>query len=205
MLPLLKERVVEVVGEEGKQAIEEIEAWVDESLEDDPPSPPPPVQVPHTSFGDGYVTMSEECLFDLLFDIPSFQKTLREVVGLKAKKMATRAAFMKNPSKGRLLDEVNMVDESMGHKLSGDKQVIVAIGMGDFSSAKSRHVMFIRYLIRKLRPLGYTIVGVNEYYTSKKCPCCQEFVEMPAMRRLYCRGYNKWYHRDVMAADPAGT
>ncbi|TPX47098.1 hypothetical protein SeMB42_g03458 [Synchytrium endobioticum] len=42
---------------------------------------------------------------------------------------------------------VNMVDESMGHKLSRDKQVIVAIGMGDFTSAKSRHVMFTRYLI----------------------------------------------------------
>ncbi|TPX46537.1 hypothetical protein SeLEV6574_g03182 [Synchytrium endobioticum] len=116
MLPLLKERVVEVVGEEGKQAIEKIEAWVDASLDDDSSSPPPPVQVfykinrllpgpycwsivPHTSFGDGYVTMSEECLFDLLFDIPSFQKTVREVagVGLKATKMATRAAFMKNP------------------------------------------------------------------------------------------------------------
>ncbi|TPX39501.1 hypothetical protein SeLEV6574_g07166 [Synchytrium endobioticum] len=63
---------------------------------------------------------------------------------------------------------VEMVGESMGHKLSGDKQVIVAIGMGDFSSTKSRHVMFIKYLIRKLRPLGYTIVGVNEYYKSKK-------------------------------------
>ncbi|TPX41263.1 hypothetical protein SeLEV6574_g06180 [Synchytrium endobioticum] len=124
MLPLLKERVVEVVGEVGKQAIEEIEAWVDASLENDPPSPPPPVQVfykvnrllpgpyrwsivPHTSFGDGYVTMSEECFFDLLFDIPSFQRTVREVagpVGPEATKMATRAAFMKNPSKGRLLD-----------------------------------------------------------------------------------------------------
>ncbi|TPX46777.1 hypothetical protein SeLEV6574_g03061 [Synchytrium endobioticum] len=45
MVPLLKERVVEVVGEERKLAIEEIEAWVDESLENDPPSPPPPVQV----------------------------------------------------------------------------------------------------------------------------------------------------------------
>ncbi|TPX29960.1 hypothetical protein SeLEV6574_g08669, partial [Synchytrium endobioticum] len=38
---------------------------------------------------------------------------------------------------------VKMVGESMGHKLSGGKQVIVAIGMGDFSSNKSRHVMFI--------------------------------------------------------------
>ncbi|TPX48287.1 oxoglutarate dehydrogenase (succinyl-transferring) [Synchytrium endobioticum] len=84
MLSLLKEHVVEVVGEEGEQAVAEIEAWVDEFSEDDLPNPPPPVQVfyevyrllpapyrwsivPHTSFGDGYVTMSEECLFDLLF------------------------------------------------------------------------------------------------------------------------------------------
>ncbi|TPX53466.1 hypothetical protein SeMB42_g00759 [Synchytrium endobioticum] len=96
---------------------------------------------------------------------------------------------------------VNMVDESMGHKLSGGIKVIVTIGMCDFSSTQSRHVMFIRYLFRKLRPLGYTIVGVNEYFTSKKCPCGTEFVEMPAMRRLYCRRCNKWYHRDVMAAD----
>ncbi|TPX44035.1 hypothetical protein SeMB42_g04459 [Synchytrium endobioticum] len=103
MLPLLKQRVVEVVGEEGRLAIEYIKGWVDECLQNDPPNPPPPVQVfyeinrllpgpyrcsrvPHTSFGDGYVTMSEECLFDLLFDISSFQKTVREVagVGLKA-------------------------------------------------------------------------------------------------------------------------
>ncbi|TPX43694.1 hypothetical protein SeLEV6574_g04908 [Synchytrium endobioticum] len=48
---------------------------------------------------------------------------------------------------------VNMVGESMGHKLSGGKQVIVAIGMGDFSSNKSRHVMFTRgYLEHDERP-----------------------------------------------------
>ncbi|TPX42781.1 hypothetical protein SeMB42_g04997 [Synchytrium endobioticum] len=273
------------------------------------------------------IITSNKCLFDLLFDIPSFQKIVREVagVGLNATKMVIRAALMKNPSKGRLLDEVFLLPpemlakskyvldnsqrryvrtssfktnglvlsllwidttgkpplpdrkvedainlpnifsnkslqsnhqdawiialdpgatcivgavaydpnhpnqrrnlavttkclaeperryrdwleadkpgESMGRKLPDGKKVIVAIGMCDFSSTQSRHVMFIRYLIRKLRPLGYTIVGVNEYYTSKKCPCCTEFVEMPAMRRLYCRGCNKWYHRDVMAAD----
>ncbi|TPX49676.1 hypothetical protein SeLEV6574_g01322 [Synchytrium endobioticum] len=48
---------------------------------------------------------------------------------------------------------VKMVGESMGHKLSGGKQVIVAIGMGDFSSNKSRHAMFIRgYLVYDERP-----------------------------------------------------
>ncbi|TPX48128.1 hypothetical protein SeMB42_g03124 [Synchytrium endobioticum] len=60
----------------------------------------------------------------------------------------------------RVLDGiVKMVGEFMGHKLSDDKKVIVAIGMCDFGSTKSCHIMFIRYLIRKLRALGYTIVG----------------------------------------------
>ncbi|TPX43070.1 hypothetical protein SeLEV6574_g05259 [Synchytrium endobioticum] len=175
MLPLLKERVVEVVGEEGKQAIEEIEAWVDESLEDDPSSPPPPVQVlykinrllpgpyrwsivPHTSFGDGYVTMSEECLFDLLFDIPRYRDWLEadkpEVICIAERECTksdqeTWAVFLErfvrsydiarayystkkykrkrwdaDKAKRGELDRVlegivNMVGESMGHKLPG--------------------------------------------------------------------------------------
>ncbi|TPX49093.1 hypothetical protein SeLEV6574_g01680 [Synchytrium endobioticum] len=46
-----------------------------------------------------------------------------------------------------------MVGESTRHKLSGDKKVIVAIGMGDFSAAKSCHVTFIRgYLEHDERP-----------------------------------------------------
>ncbi|TPX45131.1 hypothetical protein SeLEV6574_g04073 [Synchytrium endobioticum] len=59
--------------------------------------------------------MSEECLFDLLFDIPSFQKTVQEVAGVGPKigKMATRAAFMKNPSEGRLLEEVFLLPPEM--------------------------------------------------------------------------------------------
>ncbi|TPX42971.1 hypothetical protein SeMB42_g04916 [Synchytrium endobioticum] len=59
--------------------------------------------------------MSEECLFDLLFDIPSFQKTVREVAGVgpKTLKMVARTAFMKNPFKGRLLDEVFLLPPEM--------------------------------------------------------------------------------------------
>ncbi|TPX48448.1 hypothetical protein SeLEV6574_g02016 [Synchytrium endobioticum] len=103
MLPLLKERVVEVVGEEGKQAIEKIEAWVDESLEDDPESPPPPAQVFY--------------VINRLLPTPYrvFPKTVREVAGVgpKAGKVATRVAFMKNPSKGRLLEEVFLLPPEM--------------------------------------------------------------------------------------------
>ncbi|TPX45844.1 hypothetical protein SeLEV6574_g03605 [Synchytrium endobioticum] len=59
--------------------------------------------------------MSKECLFDLLIDIPSFQKIVREVAGVgpKALKMATRAAFMKNPSDGCLLEEAFLLPPKM--------------------------------------------------------------------------------------------
>ncbi|TPX30036.1 hypothetical protein SeLEV6574_g08643, partial [Synchytrium endobioticum] len=67
---------------------------------------------------------------------------------------------------------VRMVGETMGNKLPDKKKVIVAIGLGEFETKNSRHIGFTRYLIRKLKPLGYTIVGVDEYYTSQKCPCC---------------------------------
>ncbi|TPX49699.1 hypothetical protein SeLEV6574_g01338 [Synchytrium endobioticum] len=108
----------------------------------------------------------------------------------KYKRKRWDAGKAKRGELDRVLEgNVKMVGESMGHKLSGGKKVIVAIGMGDFSSAKSCHVMFIRYLIRKLRPLGYTIVGVNEYYTSTKYPCCKEFVRLKSDVSLVSRIY----------------
>ncbi|TPX45259.1 hypothetical protein SeLEV6574_g03965 [Synchytrium endobioticum] len=66
------------------------------ALEDDPPSPPPPVQV--------FYKINR-----------SFQKTVREVAGVgpKTSKWATRTAFMKNPSKGRLLEEVFLLPPEM--------------------------------------------------------------------------------------------
>ena len=44
------------------------------------------------------------------------------------------------------------------------------------------------------------MVGVNEFYTSKKCPTCKEFVaQTENIRRLYCPKCEKYLHRDVMA------
>ncbi|TPX42176.1 hypothetical protein SeLEV6574_g05718 [Synchytrium endobioticum] len=210
MLPLLKERVVEVVGEEGKQAIEEIEAWVDASLEDDSSSPPPSVQVfykinrllpgpyrwsivPHTSFGDGYVTMSEECLFDLLFDIPSFQKTVREVagVGLKATKMATRAACMKNPSKGRLLDEVFLLPPEM--------------------LAKSRYVLddsprrYVRTPSFKANGLVLSLLWIGT--TSKPPPPDRKVEDAINLPNIFHNKTLRSTHQDawIIAIDPGAT
>ena len=43
------------------------------------------------------------------------------------------------------------------------------------------------------------MVGVNEYYTSKKCPICKNFVGQVDIRRLYCSECKTFMHRDVMA------
>ncbi|TPX43683.1 hypothetical protein SeMB42_g04642 [Synchytrium endobioticum] len=210
MLPLLKERVVEAVGEEGKQAIGEIEAWVDASLEDDSSSPPPQVQVfykvnrllpgpyrwsivPHTSFGDGYVTMSEECLFDLLFDIPSFQKTVREVAGVgpKALKIATRVAFMKNPSKGRLLDEVFLLPPEM--------------------LAKSRYVLddsprrYVRTPNFKTNGLVLSLLWIDT--TSKPPPPHRKVEDTINLSNIFHNKTLRSTHKDawIIALDPGAT
>ncbi|KAF8968874.1 hypothetical protein BGZ46_010782, partial [Entomortierella lignicola] len=51
------------------------------------------------------------------------------------------------------------------------------------------------------RSLGYIVVGLNEYYTSKKCPDCENFVAQVTLRELYCPHCGRYHHRDVMAAE----
>jgi len=43
------------------------------------------------------------------------------------------------------------------------------------------------------------VVGVNEYYTSKRCPVCEDFVGQVDLRRFYCSKCKVFMHRDVMA------
>lgn len=45
------------------------------------------------------------------------------------------------------------------------------------------------------------VVGLNEYYTSKKCPGCGLFVGQVDIRRFYCSKCQVYHHRDVMAAE----
>jgi hypothetical protein len=44
-------------------------------------------------------------------------------------------------------------------------------------------------------------MGINEYYTSKKCPDCQDFVAQVTLRQFYCPHCKRYYHRDIMAAE----
>ncbi|KAF8927327.1 hypothetical protein BGZ58_010477 [Dissophora ornata] len=52
-----------------------------------------------------------------------------------------------------------------------------------------------------VRSLGYIVVGINEFYTSKKCLCRHKFVAQVEIRRFYCPVCKAYMHRDVMAAE----
>ncbi|KAF9378215.1 hypothetical protein CPB97_009713 [Podila verticillata] len=68
---------------------------------------------------------------------------------------------------------------SIGAKHDPDNKVIIAIGMSKFDWDKgltSLDSSFQSYFVNKARSLGYLVVGVNEHYTSQKCPTCQNFV-----------------------------
>ncbi|KAG0163412.1 hypothetical protein DFQ29_003108, partial [Apophysomyces sp. BC1021] len=92
----------------------------------------------------------------------------------------------------------------LGKKLDPMNPVLIGVGLGQFKSTgrlSSLHSTFLDYFIPLARSLGYIVVGLNEYYTSKKCPDCQNFVAQVTLRELYCPGCERYHHRDVMAAE----
>ncbi|KAF9349185.1 hypothetical protein BGX26_012509 [Mortierella sp. AD094] len=91
---------------------------------------------------------------------------------------------------------------SSGAKRDDANKVIIGIGLGEFSlksGLSSFHSRFKDYFVSLARSLNNPVVGVNEYYTSKKCPVCEDFVGQIDIRRLYCRKCGAIMHRDVMA------
>ncbi|KAG0041871.1 hypothetical protein BGZ83_001203 [Gryganskiella cystojenkinii] len=99
---------------------------------------------------------------------------------------------------------LRMVGGTTGEKRKEKQKVVIGIGLGSFMSSSglsSLHGTFESYFIQKARALGYLVVGINEYYSSKKCPKCEQFVaQSESIRRLYCCHCKKFIHRDVMAA-----
>ncbi|CAO3573943.1 unnamed protein product [Mortierella alpina] len=99
---------------------------------------------------------------------------------------------------------LKVVGGNIGELRKDDNKVVIAIGLGQFAGTPgltSVHSSFLTYFVRKARSLGYIVVGVNEYYSSKKCPCCEQFVGEVEYRRLYCNHCRAYFHRDVMAAE----
>ncbi|KAG0355766.1 hypothetical protein BGX24_006552, partial [Mortierella sp. AD032] len=98
----------------------------------------------------------------------------------------TRARQMEYQATAERL--LGIVGGSLGRRLEdnrSDDPILIGIGLGQFTSnsrLSSLHSSFLEYFIKTARSLGYIVVGINEYCTSKK---------MPSM----------YYHRDVMAAE----
>ncbi|KAG0307490.1 hypothetical protein BGZ97_000378, partial [Linnemannia gamsii] len=101
---------------------------------------------------------------------------------------------------------LGIIGGSLGRRVEDNKDkspVVIGIGLGQFNSGarlSSLHSTFLTYFIKKVRSLGYVVVGLNEFYTFKKCPRCKEFVAQVTMRSFYCFGCQVYHHRDVMAA-----
>ncbi|KAF9947469.1 hypothetical protein BGZ72_010527, partial [Mortierella alpina] len=74
----------------------------------------------------------------------------------------------------RLTDALlRMVGGTIGEQRKDEDKVVIGVGLGQFTSTSrlsSLHGTFESYFIHKARSLGYLVVGVNEYYTSKRCP-----------------------------------
>ncbi|KAG0303308.1 hypothetical protein BGZ97_001957 [Linnemannia gamsii] len=99
---------------------------------------------------------------------------------------------------------LKIVGGGIGVRYDPSKPALIGIGLGQFltrSGLSSLHSSFLSYFIQKARSLGYLVVGLNEFYTSKKCPGCGLFVCQVDMRRFYCPNCRVYHHRDVMAAE----
>ncbi|KAG0322448.1 hypothetical protein BG000_002906 [Podila horticola] len=91
-------------------------------------------------------------------------------------------------------------------------KVLFVIGLDKFvsnSKLTSLHGTFGAQLIKSARVCGFAVTGINEYYTSQKCPlddpvdlanpCEHGFIARCNTRRCYCAKCCMFFHRDVMA------
>ncbi|OAQ27379.1 hypothetical protein K457DRAFT_33831 [Linnemannia elongata AG-77] len=101
---------------------------------------------------------------------------------------------------------LNVVGGSLGRRVEDNEDkdpILFGVGLGQFSSnskLSTLHSTFLSYFVQTVRSLGYVVVGINEYYTSKKCPRCTEFIAQVTLRSFYCYSCKQYFHRDTMAA-----
>ncbi|KAF9217482.1 hypothetical protein BGZ59_003810 [Podila verticillata] len=88
-----------------------------------------------------------------------------------------------------------------------DRPVVMCLGLGSFNSQSglpSKHSVLERRLVIKARTLGYTIVGVNEFWTSAKCPRpqCNSFLRnVGRARSKYCGSCRMHFDRDAVGSE----
>ena len=83
---------------------------------------------------------------------------------------------------------------------------VIGIGLGQFRFHQdSVHAKFAKYLTQKARAIGIVVVGVNEYYTSQKCPRCLSRLYEVDRRVKYCEECRMFFNRDNAAAQNIST
>ncbi|TPX41677.1 hypothetical protein SeMB42_g05472 [Synchytrium endobioticum] len=117
--------------------------------------------------------------------------------------MATRAAFMKNPSKGRLLEEVCLLPPEMLVKSRYvlDNSPRRYVGTPSFNT--NGLVLSLLWIDTTSKPSlpdrkVEDAINLPSIFHNKTLRSTHGKAWIIA---LYFRGCNKWYHRDVMAAD----
>ena len=95
---------------------------------------------------------------------------------------------------------LKMVNGKCNQRYIGTNPPMFVLGDATFSATGSLHTTFERYFIRKVSPLGYRIVTVNEYLTSQMCPVTETMTEFVNMR-VKTNVNGVYYHRDVMAGE----
>ena len=118
--------------------------------------------------------------------------------------MQKRRLDLKNAIRSEWDRAVHQVLRMMGgachQKKDASSKIFIGIGS---SPVKGQAGPFVRYMIHKLKSLGYNdIYSVNEAYTSQKCCHCgnQTTLERNTRYRIrHCPTCNLYHHRDVMA------
>ncbi|KAF9922742.1 hypothetical protein FBU30_007139 [Linnemannia zychae] len=99
---------------------------------------------------------------------------------------------------------LQMVGGTIGEKRREDQKVVIVIGLAKFvakNGPPSLDGAFQDYFVRKVRLLGYVVCGINEFYTSQRCPDCCNFVwKTTEWRSLWCSTCKIIWQRDIMAA-----
>ncbi|KAG0010590.1 hypothetical protein BGZ81_002685 [Podila clonocystis] len=100
---------------------------------------------------------------------------------------------------------LKMIGGSVGRPRMSHQVVVIAIGLAKFAAVHgpaSLDGTFQAFFVNLARSLGYLVIGINEYYSSKRCPDCHDFVCATSdWWTLYCKSCKCFRQRDVMASD----
>ncbi|KAF9919060.1 hypothetical protein FBU30_011177 [Linnemannia zychae] len=95
---------------------------------------------------------------------------------------------------------LNMIGGSVGRPRMPHQRTVIAIGLAKFTSLHGPPGLdgtFQVFFINFARSLDYLVVGINEHYSSKRCPDCHDFVCATSdWRRLYCEICKRFWQCD---------